>query len=280
MTKRPSTEKTKKLRERFRDDPFSAWSFVTALCSLILSGLAFLVPQYEAWEATQPKFNVSCEELTRTKAFYQDRNKPGAHPAPWSSVLDRGPPISGLIGSLAHCEYYNLQSNTVSIREIVNTYYYDRSISTELPNYRDFFDIEKTNRLADVTHAFPITVSPGTGSRFMGLFLFPVGDLTSVKDERCQRLLEQEWTTLGEIDYCVQKLHGKPLVNLLYEGQEIGLGSINAIGLMIVFGDRLEIHYKPSMQNMPFRPNDKYQLLNREQRLSKSTLEEAWARYP
>jgi hypothetical protein len=267
----------KTLLKRFRDEPIGS-------ISLVISFFAFVLPfgreLYKDWDQAEPKFSLRCEELSRTKAFYQGREALSTRSTRWSSVLDKGPPINGFIASFAHCEYYNLQSTVVSIREIVNTYYYDRSISNELPNFREFFDPEKTNRLVDVVSTFPVAVAPGRGFGFTGLFLFPVGDLVSVKDELCQRSLARPWTTLGEIDRCVELLHGKPLVNLLYEGQGVGFGSINAVGLVIVRADNLEIYYRPSMQYMPFLENDKFERLRIADRgILGSDKEEVWTRY-
>jgi hypothetical protein len=235
---------------------------------------------YKEWALGEPKFNLSCEELSRTKAFFQDKDALGARRTEWSNVINNEPPISGFVGSFAQCEFYNLQSATISIREIVNAYYYDRFFTNELPNFREFFDTEKTNRLMSIPSNFPITVAPGAGFKFTSLFLFPVGNLALVKDERCQNILRQELSNLREIGYCVEKLHGKPLVNLLYEGQGIGLGTINSIGLMIVLGDKLTINYKPSMQYMPFYVNDKFERTRSDRYVFKDSSEEVWATYP
>jgi hypothetical protein len=244
----------KTLRKKISDEPIGVMSLILAL-------FVFLVPLgrdvYKQWELSkQPKFNLSCEGLSETKAFYQGKHTPGTRQHRWDVAVQE-PPISGFVGSLAQCEFYNLQSTTISVREIVNTYYYDRFISDELPNFREYFDTEKTDRLIDVPFKFPIAVAPGTGLKFRGLFLFPVGDLASVKDEQCQQSLKQGQADLSAIGYCVNKLHGKPLVNLLYEGQVIGFGEINSVGLKIVLGDRLEIHYKPSTDFASYIPNDK-----------------------
>lgn len=266
----------RRLIESFSKEPLGAFSLLATLLSfLVPTGITF----WKDWEAGKPKINIFCKDLGESTAFFQSRDSNGARRTNWSSPSESNQAINGYIAVLPNCELYNLQSTTVSIRNISNSMYYDRYETNELPDFSQFFDAENDIKLKDVPSKFPIVLAPGAGIRFKGIILFPVGNIAASNSKDCKSLSAPD-QLFANFSRCVSEIHDKPLVNLLLEGQQIGLGGINAVGMKVVLADNSQINYIPTMMRMPYKENKGIEKLRGDAWPLFTSKGETWITYP